>query len=243
MSPTPRISQLATEATDRRAALISEEQPADTIDLAPPLTDAERLATLKLDPDEEGMTYDEVIAKRTAEVAQAQADSRRLTAVTSQPDTVAAMPAPIALANVIAEAVAKMTTEDNAAREVRKNVNRVANAPVVKTLTDRLAAVKTAFKATRAEHLVNLTDLAAVDVAAARRRIPVRVTPGSSYDNHQALALLTRAAATARDGVSTGFDEAERLHAMLESVIDSHAETASHRCRKKRQIHRRCTET
>jgi hypothetical protein len=237
MSPQPRISRAAEEATERKIAAVqlTDQLPAEgeQKDVMISETSEPLVLTLKdigaSDTEiEKYETVDAIIAARQREVAAAQAESKKLTARdASLPDTVGAMPAPTTLANEIAAAAAIMAAEDAAVRETWKNTNRVANRPVIDKLSGRLAAVKAAFKKLRAEHLINVTELANMDFLAARRRIPLRITEaGVNLDNHQVLALLIRTADTARLGLTTTFREAERLEGMLEGVIDSTAESA-----------------
>jgi hypothetical protein len=83
MSPQPRISKLAADATRRiiedavlatgavplvDVVVAEGEQAADNIEVTPPLTEAERLARLKPGPDEAGLTYEQIIEERQKKV-------------------------------------------------------------------------------------------------------------------------------------------------------------------------------
>ena len=83
MSPQPRISKLAADATRRiiddavlatgavplvDVVVAESEQAADNIEVTPPLTEAERAASLTPGPDEAGLTYEQIIEERQKEV-------------------------------------------------------------------------------------------------------------------------------------------------------------------------------
>jgi hypothetical protein len=208
VSPQPRLSQIAQQIAEESKSNQEEVKP--QIEMTPQQIEAAE-------------------AERDRIAAQLAERSAVFNANTVAPVAPVATLAKSTVANAIAEAVAEMSASEreqrNQAREQRAEEGR----RIAQPLLNRIATAKAGIIALRRDHLVHVTELANVDVAAYQRRTPVVRDAEGVDTNHARLAQLVATAKGAVEALAFTFTGVDQAITLMGMVFGEPVESAKYR--------------